>query len=87
MNDLIDTSSVVTVDEYGTKEWWLNDELHRTDGPAVEYADGTKAWFLYDRQHRTDGPAVEFADGTKHWYLNGEELTETEWRNQIQKVK
>jgi hypothetical protein len=30
----------------GTKEWWLNGELHRTDGPAVEEANGTKEWWL-----------------------------------------
>ncbi len=28
----------------GTKEWYLNDELHREDGPAVEDADGSKEW-------------------------------------------
>lgn len=30
----------------GTKEWWLNGELHREDGPAKEWADGYKAWYL-----------------------------------------
>lgn len=30
----------------GTKEWYLNGELHREDGPAVERADGTKEWCL-----------------------------------------
>ena len=24
----------------------LNDELHREDGPAVEYVDGTLEWWL-----------------------------------------
>jgi hypothetical protein len=28
------------------KEWWLNDQLHREDGPAIEWADGTKSWWL-----------------------------------------
>jgi hypothetical protein len=47
-------------------------QLHRTDGPAVEYPDGTKRWYLNDKLHRTDGgPAVEYPDGTKRWYLNG----------------
>jgi hypothetical protein len=35
----------VEVNEYGTF-WWLNDKLHREDGPAVEYPDGTKEWWL-----------------------------------------
>ena len=26
--------------------WYLNDQLHREDGPAVEYANGDKAWLL-----------------------------------------
>ena len=58
----------------GTNYWYLNGELHRTDGPAVEYPDGTKKWYLNGRLHRTDGPAVEWADGTKEWYLNGEQV-------------
>ena len=55
----------------GTKEWCLNGELHRTDGPAVELADGTKEWWLEDKRHRSDGPAVEYADGRKEWWFNG----------------
>ena len=58
----------------GDKFWYLNNERHRTDGPAVEYADGTKVWFLNNKRHRTDGPAVELADGTKHWWLNGKQV-------------
>ena len=36
----------ITVDEYGDKFWYLNGELNRVDGPAVEYADGEKFWYL-----------------------------------------
>ena len=50
--------------------WCLDGQLHREDGPAVEYADGTKAWYLDGQRHRTDGPAIEFAGGAKSWYLN-----------------
>jgi len=62
----------------GTKEWWLNDELHREDGPAIEWVGGGKMWYLNGKRHREDGPAIEYADGDKMWYLNGEELTEEE---------
>lgn len=32
-------------------EWYNADgELHRTDGPAVEYVDGTGDWFLENKQ-------------------------------------
>ena len=36
----------LTIDEYGTKHWYLNGKLHRTDGPAIEYRNGTKCWYL-----------------------------------------
>jgi hypothetical protein len=52
------------------KIWYLNDQLHRTDGPAVEDRHGDKYWYQNNQQHRTDGPAVEHADGSKGWYLN-----------------
>jgi len=62
---------IVNVNEYGTKRWYLNGNLHRTDGPAVEYVSGSKEWYLNGNLHRTDGPAVELASGSKFWYFNG----------------
>jgi hypothetical protein len=55
----------------GDKHWFLNDELHREDGPAVEYANGDKQWFLNGKLHREDGPAIEYASGDKRWFMNG----------------
>ena len=60
-------------------------QLHRTDGPAIEWADGTKWWYQNGLLHRTDGPAVELADGGRVWYINGEELSEDEF-NQLVNV-
>jgi len=54
----------------GNKAWFLNDKLHREDGPAVERANGTKEWWLNDKFHREDGPAIECASGDKEWFLN-----------------
>ena len=34
------------VDNNGNIIYYLNDKLHRTDGPAVEYANGEKLWFI-----------------------------------------
>jgi hypothetical protein len=34
----------------GSKEWWLNGKLHRTDGPAIEHSDGSKAWCVDDHE-------------------------------------
>ena len=57
----------------GTKEWILNRERHRKDGPAIEYPDGSKFWYLNGQRHREDGPAIELADGSKSWWLNGKQ--------------
>ena len=44
---------------------WKNSagQYHRTDGPAIEYANGYKWWYIKGQLHRTDGPAIEWADG------------------------
>ncbi len=36
------------IDECGTKRWLFNGNLHREDGPAIEFADGDKKWYLND---------------------------------------
>ena len=61
----------VKVYDSGNKKWFLNEELHREDGPAIEWNDGTKEWWLDGKLHREDGPAIEDINGKKHWYLNG----------------
>ena len=62
----------VQVYNNGNKVWYLNSELHREDGPAVECSDGSKAWFLNGQLHREDGPAIERPGGTKFWFKYGE---------------
>ena len=57
------------VDTDGTQHWYLDDKLHRTDGPAIVDADGTQCWYLGDKCHRTDGPAVVYTNGDQFWYL------------------
>ena len=60
----------VNIDQSAIR-WYLNEELHRVDGPAVEYVSGYKEWCLNGKRHRVDGPAVEYASGAKEWWLNG----------------
>ena len=62
---------IVTVFQNRTE--WRNEagELHRLDGPAVEYAGGTKEWWVNDKFHRLGGPAIEWSDGNKEWWVNG----------------
>ena len=45
----------VEVYSNGNKLWYLNDKLHREDGPAVEGADGTKKWYLNDEELTEQG--------------------------------
>ena len=75
----------VEVDDEGTIRWYKYDtsELHRVDGPAVEYVDGYKSYYLNGLLNRTDGPAIERADGTKLYYLNGQGLTKEEWEQRV----
>lgn len=60
-------------------EWWLDDKLHRQDGPAIQYSNGTKKWFIEDKLHREDGPAIEYYDGTEYFYLHGILYTQEEF--------
>ena len=58
----------------GDKFWYLNDKIHREDGPAIEYVNGTKIWLLNGKWHREDGPAIEYADGSKRWYYQDKHI-------------
>jgi hypothetical protein len=61
----------VKVNTNGTKSWYLDNKLHREDGPAIEYSNGSKFWYLNGKRHREDGPAIEWSNGAKEWYLDG----------------
>jgi hypothetical protein len=66
--------------------WYLNNWLHREDGPAYIGVNGYQAWYINGKRHRTDGPAVIHADGYQAWWLNGEVLTESEWKNAVSQL-
>jgi|SRR5579859_2234034 len=63
---------VCQIDISGTKRYYLNSQLHREDGPAVEHANGNKSWLLHGQYHREDGPAIEYANGEKLWFYHGQ---------------
>jgi hypothetical protein len=65
------------IDDDGTKRWFLNDKLHRENGPAVVYKHGGKAWYIHGKLHRENGPAIEFVNNV--WFLNGKELTQKQF--------
>ncbi len=63
------------IDSAGTKKYYYEDKLHRTDGPAVEWSNGDKEWWFNNKKHRLYGPAVECNNGNngyKMWYLHGQ---------------
>lgn len=48
-----------------------NGDLHREDGPAIEYTNGDLEWWVNGNRHREDGlPAVEY-ENRKEWWENG----------------
>lgn len=51
--------------------WFLNDQTHRSDGPAVITVYGAKVWYRDGSLHRLDGPAIIFPNGAKEWYHKG----------------
>ena len=68
---------------------WENEEgqIHREDGPAIEYIGDSKSWYRNGKRHREDGPAVEHADGVEYWYLEGVCLTKEAWKAKMNPVK
>jgi hypothetical protein len=52
----------------GMTYYWKDNELHREDGPAVEWPDGSSIWVYNGRQHRLDGPAKHILVSNKIWY-------------------
>ena len=59
--------SIVDKDKF----WYKDGDLHREDGPAIEYSNGTEEWYKDGKLHREDGPASVDADGSKSWYKDG----------------
>ena len=76
------TTYTVNVSADGTKYWYLNNRLHRPDGPAIEHSGGGNEWYFNGKRHRTDGPAHDFI-GNKWWYLNGVKHTEVEFNTKM----
>jgi hypothetical protein len=54
-------------------KFWRNDsgELHREDGPAIEWDDGSKEWWVNGKLHRDYYPTIERPDGYRGWFRDG----------------
>lgn len=55
-----------------------NDELHRDDGPAIEFANGIQWWMQRGKLHRENGPAIVDKREFMEYWINGESATEEE---------
>ena len=68
------------IDEFGNIRYYNEQkQLHREDGPAVEYANGDKYWYLNNLCHRIDGPAVDWVNGEKYYYLISKKSSYEDW--------
>ena len=41
----------IRINIFGDKRYYVNNVLHREDGPAVEYANGDKEWWLKNKYY------------------------------------
>jgi len=77
------------ISQFGTKIYRNSKgEIHKLDGPAIEWKNGDKYWYKEGKMHRLDGPAREYANGSKYWYILDSDLEEKEfnsWMNRIQR--
>ena len=55
----------------GRKEWFINGQRHREDGPAFIW-DAGESWFLHGVNQRNGGPANVYKDGKKEWMVHGQ---------------
>lgn len=71
--DVYDSELTRTVDEFGTVRWRNNvEQLHRTNGPAIEWADGGILWCYNGQVHKGGNlPAVIWANGDKEYWYGG----------------
>lgn len=63
--------SECVVRDDGTKQWWLNGQIHRFYKPAVIHPDGTQEWILRGKHHRENAPSIIYANGNKTWHMHG----------------
>jgi hypothetical protein len=61
-----------SIDADGYEYYYINDCLHREDGPALISPTGYRAWFINGVRHREDGPAEIYSSGLELYWLNGE---------------
>ena len=52
---------------------------------TIQYHNGNVRWSCNGKNHRTDGAAVENTDGSKEWWVDGEIMSEEEFKKRFPK--
>jgi len=76
----------LNINQFGTKQYYLNGLFHREDGPACEWPDGCKRYYIHGKLHREDGPAID-EDEFKAYFLNGKRFSEEDFWKENKKMK
>lgn len=63
--------NIIYINEDGSIFYYVNDKLHREDGPAIEWWTGSIEWYKDGILHREGGPAEDHVIWDK-WFYNGE---------------
>jgi hypothetical protein len=77
----MNTTSTMITDSAGS-QCWRNSagQLHRLDGPAMEFMGGNSYWYHMGLMHRIGGPAVKnITTGKCYWWIHGVQYTEAEY--------
>ena len=51
--------------------WFLNNEIHRDDGPAITFKDSERHWYRYDYFYNLNGPTIIKPSGKKYYHIDG----------------
>ena len=70
----MDYKNGLYTDENGSKYWYVNDRLHKVDGPAKTDRSGLNHWYKNGKRHREDGPALERNGKPLAWFYNDERI-------------
>ena len=77
----------MSVDAFGTTTYRNHlGQRHRIHGPAVFREDGWVLWYKNNNLHRMDGPAMCYPSGIVCWFINGDQLTEEEFNEQVKSI-
>lgn len=68
----IELFRTVDIDPNNVTIYRFAGKLHRTDGPAIKFANGNKKWYKHGLLHRLGGPAIIYCNGRKEWYQNNQ---------------